>query len=67
MSSYRVEIQAMICSNDNCSTWYRVGNHFFTTCPTCKVPMKKVNKEVKISRRNRSSRSPRFIGEKGVQ
>ncbi|MBP1933723.1 cold-inducible protein YdjO-related protein [Ammoniphilus resinae] len=40
------KLLAMVCSNDQCDTWYRVGTHFFVTCPTCNVPMVQVEKEI---------------------
>lgn len=38
--------EAMVCSNEQCDVWYRIGSHFFLTCPSCKVPMVKTVKEI---------------------
>lgn len=38
--------EAMVCSNEQCDVWYRVGSHFFLTCPNCKVEMVKTEKEI---------------------
>lgn len=46
INKQKLKYEAMICSNDHCDVWYRIGSHFFLTCPSCQVPMIKTEKEV---------------------